>query len=81
MARKRSTHNLDNIRHVAPAEHWKQLRRGDRVSVRLSPGFATPGQVDAVTDDHSAVWVDLDGGRGRRLVHCGDGVEIVPEDD
>jgi hypothetical protein len=26
------------------------------------------------------VWVNLDGGRGRTLVHCGDGVEIVPQD-
>ena len=24
------------------------------------------------------VWVDLDGGRGRTLLHCGDGVEILP---
>jgi len=23
------------------------------------------------------VWVNLDGGRGRTLVHCADGVEIV----
>jgi hypothetical protein len=29
-----------------------------------------------VTDDHTVVWVDLDGGRGRTLLHCGDGVEI-----
>jgi hypothetical protein len=37
------------------------------------------GLVDAVTNDHSVVWVDLDGGRGRTLVHCGDGVEIIPD--
>jgi hypothetical protein len=24
------------------------------------------------------VWVDLDGGRGRTLLHCSDGVEILP---
>ena len=34
--------------------------------------------VDAVTADHTAVWVDLDGGRGRTLLHCSDGVEILP---
>jgi hypothetical protein len=36
--------------------------------------------VDAVSGDHSVVWVTLDGGRGRTLVHCGDGVEIVPQE-
>jgi len=27
--------------------------------------------------DHTTVWVDLDGG-GRTLLHCSDGVEILP---
>jgi hypothetical protein len=57
------------VRRAVPAEHWKQLRRGDRVSVKLAPGFENPGQVDA-----------FGGGRGRTLVHCGDGVEIVPQE-
>ena len=57
-----------------------RLRRGDRVSVKLAPGFENPGQVDAISSDHSVVWVNLDGGRGRTLVHCGDGVEIVPQE-
>lgn len=80
MARKRITHSMDNIRHATPEEHWKQLRQGDRVRVRLAPGFESMGLVDAVTSDHSIVWVELDGGRGRTLVHCGDGVEIVRQD-
>jgi hypothetical protein len=68
------------VRRAVPAEHWKQLRRGDRVRVKLAPGFENPGQVDAVSSDHSVVWVNLDGGRGRTLVHCGDGVEIVQQE-
>lgn len=68
------------VRRAEPAEHWKQLRRGDRVNVKLAPGFENQGQVDAVSGDHSVVWVHLDGGRGRTLVHCGDGVEIVPQE-
>ena len=36
--------------------------------------------MDAVTADHSIVWVDLDGGRGRTLLHCSDDVEIRPHD-
>ena len=64
-----------------PEAHWKELRQGDRVGVRLTPGFETGGLVDAITWDHKAVWVDLDGGRGRILLHCSDGVEIVPRHD
>jgi hypothetical protein len=36
--------------------------------------------VDAVTGDATAVWVELDGGRGRTLVHVSDGVAIVPQE-
>ena len=54
-----------------------ELRRGDRVSVKLAPGYEDRGSVDAISGDHSIVWVNLDGGRGRTLVHCADGVEIV----
>ena len=79
MARNR-TKNMDDtpLRPAAPDAHWKSLQRGDRVSVRLAPGYETGGRVDAVTADHTAVWVDLDGGRGRTLLHCSDGVEILP---
>jgi hypothetical protein len=68
------------LRKATPAPHWKQLRQGDRVRVVLTPGFETGGVVDAITGDHPAVWVNLDGGRGRTLLHCSDGVEIHPED-
>lgn len=66
------------LRKETPAPHWKQLRQGDRVRVLLSPGFEAGGVVDTITADHTAVWVHLDGGRGRTLLHCGDGVDIVP---
>lgn len=65
------------LHRVEPDPHWKSLRRGDRVSVRTAPGYETGGLVDAVMADHTAVWVDLDGGQGRTLLHCSDGVEIL----
>ena len=77
--RSRTMHGVENVRPATPQEHWKQLSRGDRVRIQLAPGFVASGLVDAVTSDHSVVWVDLDGGRGRTLVHCADGVEIIPE--
>lgn len=67
------------LRREEPAPHWKALKEGDRVRVRLSPWHETGGLVDAITGDHTAVWVDLDDGGGRTLLHCSDGVEIVPQ--
>ncbi|MDF2051940.1 MULTISPECIES: hypothetical protein [unclassified Arthrobacter] len=69
------------LRRATPAPHWKKLRQGDRVRVLLSPGFETGGLVDAITPDNTVVWINLDGGRGRTLLHCGDGIEILPHED
>ncbi len=78
MARSGNRHSDEQpLRSVAPDAHWQNLRQGDRVRVRLAPGYETGGFVDALTTDHTTVWVDLDGG-GRTLLHCSDGVEILP---
>lgn len=78
MAKNVKQHLTDApLRKAMPAPHWKQLRQGDRVRVLFSPGFEAGGVVDTITPDHTAVWVHLDGGRGRTLLHCGDGVDIV----
>lgn len=79
MGRKSSRKLLETPVHAAqPAAHWKSLRPGDRVTVRLAPGFETAGLVEEMTQDHSTVWVHLDEGRGRTLLHCSDGVDILP---
>ena len=78
MARNGNRHRDDQpLRRVAPDVRWQSLRQGDRVRVRLAPGYEAAGFVDALTTDHTTVWVDLDGG-GRTLLHCSDGVEILP---
>ena len=82
MGRKAKLGNAEApLREAAPAPHWKKLRQGDRVRVLLTPGFEAGGVVDAVTPDNTVVWINLDGGRGRTLLHCGDGVEILPFED
>ena len=79
MARKKTKNTAEvPLRPVEPAPHWSALREGDRVSVLLAPGVETGGRVSAITPDRTGVWVDLDGGRGRTLLHCSDGVEILP---
>ncbi|HEY8753381.1 MAG TPA: hypothetical protein VIM40_07010 [Arthrobacter sp.] len=81
MARNGNQRTVDApLQPAEPAPHWKALKEGDRVRVLLSPGYETGGVVDAITWDHAAVWVDLDGGLGRTLLHCSDGVEIVPQE-
>ncbi|MCX6498505.1 MAG: hypothetical protein NTU93_06845 [Arthrobacter sp.] len=78
MARSGNRHSDEQpLRRVAPDERWQNLRQGDRVRVRLAPGHEAGGFVDALTTDHTTVWVALDGG-GRTLLHCSDGVEILP---
>lgn len=80
MARRRpNDFNTAPLQRVEPDHHWRALRQGDRVSLTSAPGFESAGVVDAVTGDATAVWVELDGGRGRTLIHVGDGVPIVPQ--
>jgi hypothetical protein len=68
-----------------PCGAWNPITTGARCAketasnVTLTPGFESAGVVDAVTGDATAVWVELDGGRGRTLVHVSDGVAIVPQ--
>ncbi|BCW56717.1 hypothetical protein J2790_003418 [Paenarthrobacter nicotinovorans] len=80
MAKRRiSSINTAPLRRIEPDHHWRSLRQGDRVNITLMPGYESSGVVDAVTGDATAVWVELDGGRGRTLVHVSDGVAIVPQ--
>ena len=77
MARHRINNTDEQPLHpVEPDRHWRQLRQGDRVSVRLAPGVETGGLVAAVRAYHWVVGVHLAGGRPPTLLHCSDGVEI-----
>ena len=77
MARHRINNTDEQPLHpVEPDRHWRQLRQGDRVSVRLAPGVVSGGFVDALPAYHRGVCIDLAGGRAPTLLHCSDGVEI-----
>ncbi|RJU00255.1 hypothetical protein D6T65_12880 [Arthrobacter frigidicola] len=56
--------------------NWKDLRRGQAVTVEPVDGHSLPGWVDDLAEDHSVLWIQLGEGRGRRLIHCQDGVAI-----
>lgn len=61
-----------------PETHWQELRDGDAVTVEPVDGHRLPGWVDAVAEDRSVLWIQLGEGRGRRLIHCQDGIAVRP---
>ncbi|WP_294569432.1 hypothetical protein [uncultured Arthrobacter sp.] len=56
--------------------NWKDLRRGQAVTVEPVDGHSLPGWVDDLAEDRSVLWIQLGEGRGRRLIHSLDGVAI-----
>lgn len=58
--------------------HWHELKRGDAVIVEFATGSSIHGHIDAITDDHSVLWVQLKG-QGRRLIHQQDSINLTPQ--
>ncbi|MBJ2121647.1 hypothetical protein I6N91_11730 [Arthrobacter sp. MSA 4-2] len=56
--------------------NWKDLRRGQAVTVEPVDGHSLPGWVDDLAEDRSMLWIQLGEGRGRRLIHAQDGVAV-----
>ena len=59
---------------------WSTLRRGQRVAFNHHSDGPVAGVVEMRTDDASALWIQLNGGAGRRLIHCDDGYRLQPAD-
>lgn len=49
---------------------------GNQVGLVIYGREIATGTMDMVTDDGSTVWVWLDGGGGRRMIHAGDGIDL-----
>jgi hypothetical protein len=54
-----------------------QFLEGSHVGLVCRGDEFARGWVETVTADGSAVWVWLEGGGGRRMIHAGDGIELV----
>lgn len=52
---------------------WTSLQAGERVFFVERDAHELHGQVDAVTDDGTIMWLHVDAGGGRRLVSRFDG--------
>ena len=59
---------------------WSTLRRGQRVTFNHHSDGPVRGVVEMRTDDASVVWIQLNEGGGRRLVHCDDGYRLRQAD-
>lgn len=61
MARRAKTQPAED----SPA--WNQLNEGDHVSLRTRDGSTVSGTVDTYSRDGSLLWLQLAGGKGRKL--------------
>ncbi|MBG6179135.1 hypothetical protein [Arthrobacter sp. CAN_A1] len=63
-----------------PIKDWSTLRRGQQVAFNHHSDGPVAGVVEMRTDDASVLWIQLNGGAGRRLIHCDDGYRLKPAD-
>lgn len=57
-------------------ELWPALETDDHVALVDGHGLRFSGRVDALSTDHSCLWIRLDGGMGRQLFHHQDGFTL-----
>ncbi|WP_434995498.1 hypothetical protein [Arthrobacter sp. Ld5] len=60
----------------AEVQDWSGFRRGQHITLHHATGPQLRGVLDMRTDD--VLWILLDDGGGRRLVHRADGYRLRP---
>lgn len=60
----------------ADLQDWSGFKRGEHVTLQHAAGAQLRGVLDMRTDDASVVWIQLNDGGGRRLVHRADGYRL-----
>jgi hypothetical protein len=55
---------------------WQHLWRQELVELRSNGTVLGRGHVDTATADATTVWIHWESGRGRKMVHEQDGVDI-----
>ncbi len=56
---------------------WSGYVRGEHVTLHHPAGIQLRGVLDMRTDDASVVWIHLNNGEGRRMVHREDGYRLL----
>ncbi|MCQ9164967.1 hypothetical protein [Arthrobacter sp. STN4] len=65
----------------APQAHegrdvWPALARDQHVALVNERGWRLSGTVETLTSDRRCLWIQLDAGMGRQLIHHEDGFEL-----
>ncbi|MFK0072597.1 hypothetical protein [Arthrobacter woluwensis] len=55
---------------------WPEIPSGQPIALADQRGDRIVGHVDGMTHDRTTLWIQLDGGLGRRLVHHLDGYAL-----
>jgi hypothetical protein len=58
------------------SRQWKYLWPQEPVAMRRGPDLIGIGWIDDITLDGTILWVQLNEGRGRMMIHQGDGIDI-----
>ena len=65
-------HGTLNVSESFDVDQWIHLNSGDRVLIQRAGEYLNTGHIDDINEDATVIWVWLDHGRGRILVHEGD---------
>ena len=57
-------------------ELWPLLSHDQPIALVNERGWRLSGKVETVTKDRECLWIQLDGGMGRQLIHHQDGFEL-----
>ena len=72
--------NPDEQQRTEPAHKlgagWDELNEGDTVELSCNGVSAGAAAVEAIGVDRTVLWVWLDGGMGRKMIHASDGVQL-----
>ena len=66
---------------VDPDNHdvWPALDRDEQVSLVNHRGWRLSGRVETLSSDRQCLWIQLDAGMGRQLIHHQDGFVLESE--
>jgi hypothetical protein len=67
-------------RHTTTPGAWTEVQPDQHIALVNNRGLRLAGRVDAMTEDRSTLWIQLDGGMGRQLVHHLDGFAVESSD-
>ncbi|UXM92503.1 hypothetical protein [Paenarthrobacter sp. JL.01a] len=57
-------------------KQWKYLWRAEFIELKRGPKVLETGWVDDLTGDGTILWIQLSQGKGRKMIHQNDGIDV-----